>query len=165
MTDHAQVAVAEPVEVVELTPVEKRQAEVKSLIKKYAAISAGLGFIPVPGVDVASISGAQYSMIRAIANAYGYELSKERVRPIVSALVGGSLPVALAAGGASMVKAIPFVGSIAGAILVPSLASAATIALGRVFAQHFETGGTLLDLDADKLRAHYLAEFEAAKVK
>jgi uncharacterized protein (DUF697 family) len=149
MTDQAQIEVAETAEVVELTPAEKRQAEVKSLIKKYAAISAGLGFIPVPGVDIATISGAQYSMIRAIAKAYGYELSKERVRPIVSSLVGGTLPVALAAaGGGSLVKAIPFVGAIAGAILVP-----------------FETGGTLLDLDADKLRAHYLAEFEAAKVK
>jgi hypothetical protein len=49
--------------------------------------------------------------------------------------------------------------------LVPTLASAATIAIGRVFTQHFETGGTLLDIDADKLRTHFKAEFEAAKLK
>ena len=62
-------------------------------------------------------------------------------------------------------KSIPFVGTIAGALLVPSLASAATIALGRVFTQHFETGGTLLDLNAEKLRAHFKSEFEAVKLK
>jgi hypothetical protein len=34
-----------------------------------------------------------------------------------------------------------------------------------VFSQHFETGGTLLDMDADKLRMHFKAEFETAKLK
>jgi hypothetical protein len=35
--------------------------------------------------------------------------------------------------------------------------------MGRVFSQHFEAGGTLLDFDADKLRSHFKTEFEAAK--
>lgn len=149
-----------------LSPEEQRDAKVKKLIKRYAAVSGGLGFIPVPVLDVASISSAQYAMIRDIAEIYGYESTKERTRVIVSSILGGSLPTVLAAaGGGSLVKSIPFVGTIAGAVLVPALASAVTIALGRVFSQHFETGGTLLDIDADKLRAHFKAELEAAKLK
>lgn len=149
-----------------LSPEEQRDAKVKKLIKRYAAVSGGLGFIPVPVLDVASISSAQYAMIRDIAEIYGYESTKERSRVIVSSILGGSLPTVLAAaGGGSLVKSIPFVGTIAGAVLVPALASAVTIALGRVFSQHFETGGTLLDIDADKLRAHFKAELEAAKLK
>jgi len=166
MTAQAQIENSEVVATAPLSPEEERAAKIKSLIKKYAAVSAGLGFIPVPVLDIASVSSAQYAMIRDIADIYGFQTSKEHLRVIISSVLGGSLPVALAAaGGGSLVKSIPFVGTIAGAILVPTLASAATIALGRVFTQHFETGGTLLDLNAEKLRAHFKSEFEAAKLK
>lgn len=166
MTAQAQIEKSEVNAVAALTPAEQRDAQVKKLIKRYAAVSGGLGFIPVPVLDIASISSAQYAMIRDIAEIYGYESTRERTRVIVSSILGGTLPTALAAaGGGSLVKSIPFVGTIAGVILVPALASAVTIALGRVFSEHFETGGTLLDIDADKLREHFKAEFEAVKLK
>lgn len=166
MTADAQIETSHVDEAAALSPKEQRDAKVKALIKRYAAISAGLGFIPIPVLDVASISSAQYAMIRDIAEIYGYESTKERARVIVSSILGGGLPTMLAAaGGGSLVKSIPFVGTVAGAVLVPALASAVTIALGRVFSQHFETGGTLLDLNAEKLRAHFKTELEAAKLK
>ena len=157
---------SEAADVVILSPEEERNAKVKKLIKRYAAVSGGLGFIPVPLIDVASISSAQYAMIRDIAEIYGFETTKDHARIIVGSILGGSLPTVLAAaGGGSLIKSIPFVGTIAGVLLVPALAGAMTIAIGRVFSQHFETGGTLLDMDADKLRAHFSAEFEKAKLK
>lgn len=166
MTAKAQSELTQLNEAPSLTPKEQRDAKVKSLIKRYAAISAGLGFIPVPVIDVATISAAQYSMIRDIAEVYGYESSKERARVIVSSILGGGLPTLISfAGGGSLVKAIPFVGSIAGAIFVPTMASAVTIALGRVFSRHFEAGGTMLDLNAETLRSHFKAELESAKLK
>jgi hypothetical protein len=42
-------------------------------------------------------------------------------------------------------------------------ASASTYAVGRVFIQHFESGGTFLDFDPDKVRAHFEAEFKKAQ--
>ena len=45
---------------------------------------------------------------------------------------------------------------------MPAFNAAATYALGRVFIQHFECGGTILDLDPDKVREHFRREFEAA---
>lgn len=165
MTAQAQIENSEVTVAAPQCPAVEREVKIKSVIKKYAAVSAGLGFIPVPVLDMASVSSAQYAMIRDIAEIYGFETSKEHLRIIVGSVLGGSLPVALAAaGGGSLVKSIPFLGTIAGAILVPALASAATIALGRVFAEHFEAGGTLLDLNAEKLRSHFRSEFEAAKV-
>jgi len=166
MSAQTQIEKSEVVPTAPLSPEAEREARIKSLIKKYAAVSAGLGFIPVPVLDIASVSSAQYAMIRDIAEIYGFQTSKEHLRVIVGSVLGGSLPVALAAaGGGSLVKSIPVIGTIAGAALVPALASAATIALGRVFTQHFEAGGTLLDLNAEKLRAHFKSEFEAAKLK
>ena len=61
------------------------------------------------------------------------------------------------------VKTIPVVGTTIGVITMPTLSVATTCALGRVFIQHFETGGTFLDLDPEKLREHFRAEFETAQ--
>ena len=38
-----------------------------------------------------------------------------------------------------------------------------TWALGRVFIQHFESGGTFLNFDAEKVREHFKAEFEEGR--
>jgi hypothetical protein len=45
------------------------------------------------------------------------------------------------------------------------MAGVTTTALGRVFSQHFEVGGTLLSMDAKQIRAHFEAEFQALKAK
>ena len=52
-----------------------------------------------------------------------------------------------------------------GQVVMPGFAAAVTWAMGRIFIQHFETGGTLLDFDADKMREHFQAEFEAEQSK
>jgi hypothetical protein len=48
---------------------------------------------------------------------------------------------------------------------MPGFAAAVTWAMGRVFIQHFETGGTLLDFNAEKMRDYFKSEFEAASSK
>jgi hypothetical protein len=47
--------------------------------------------------------------------------------------------------------------------LLPALALASTVAVGRVFLQHFEAGGTLLDFDPEKMKSYFEAEFNKAR--
>jgi uncharacterized protein (DUF697 family) len=76
------------------------------------------------------------------------------------------LPANLAGGGiGSLIKSVPVVGQLAGVLLMPGFAAAVTWAMGRIFVQHFETGGTLLDIDAAKMREHFKQEFDAAQAK
>jgi uncharacterized protein (DUF697 family) len=60
---------------------------------------------------------------------------------------------------------IPVAGTIIGGVSVPLLAGATTFAVGRVFIQHFETGGTFLDFDVDKMKNYFQQEFEKGKVE
>lgn len=146
-------------------PVESvaRRVRAEAIVNKYAKWSAGLGLIPVPLLDLAAVSGAQYKMIRELADLYGVPASNDRVRAVVTVLLGGGLP-ALAGGSlGSAAKAIPVIGQLVGIMVMPALAGAAALALGRVFTAHFETGGVLLDLDTDALRGHYRRELEAAR--
>jgi hypothetical protein len=46
---------------------------------------------------------------------------------------------------------------------MPGFSSAATYAIGQVFIKHMESGGTLLDFNVEKMREHFIDEFEAKK--
>ncbi|HAE48854.1 MAG TPA: GTPase, partial [Tistrella mobilis] len=78
-------------------------------------------------------------------------------------VVPGTAAAGLVGGVASLVKAVPVVGTVIGLAVSPTVSYAVTYAIGRVFIQHFETGGTLLNFNPDQLREHFKAEFQAAK--
>jgi hypothetical protein len=46
---------------------------------------------------------------------------------------------------------------------MPVFAGAATYAIGKVFIQHFEAGGTLLDFEPAKVREHFRQQFEKGR--
>ncbi len=64
---------------------------------------------------------------------------------------------------ASVVKFIPVIGETAGVVAMPILAGATTYAVGKVFVQHFASGGTLLTFDPDKVKEYYAQMFEEGK--
>jgi uncharacterized protein (DUF697 family) len=137
----------------------------KKLIRHYSYWSGGFGLIPLPVIDIVAISGVQVKMLLEMAKHYPGETSAndERVRGAVGALIGGLAPVAIGGGLISAFKFVPGLGQIVGVLAVPALAAASTIAIGRVFLEHFESGGTLLDFEPEKMREYYMREFEAAK--
>jgi uncharacterized protein (DUF697 family) len=141
----------------------ERIEKANAIIKRYSYWSAGFGLIPVPIVDIAVITGTQIKMVSALAKLYDKEFKEEMVRASIGALVGGTLPVAIGGGTVSALKTVPVLGQIAGTLLLPALALASTVAVGRVFLQHFEAGGTLLDFDPEKMKSYFEAEFNKAK--
>lgn len=149
-------------EKVVLSPAEI-DAKAQRLIKNTAWGSAGLGLVPVPVVDLVAVGGLQVWLVRELAKLHGVPLAGNRIKALVSALIGGGAPTLITTGTFSLVKAIPLVGPVLSLALCPSLSGISTLALGRVFHAHFKTGGTLLDFDADKMRAYYEAELAKAK--
>ncbi|TAN70305.1 MAG: DUF697 domain-containing protein [Methylobacter sp.] len=132
------------------------------LIKRYSLIAAGVGLIPLPLVDAVLVGGVQVKMVYDLAKAFDIPFEESRVKALVGSLVGGIAPTGIAGGVATLARAIPVVGVAAWYFVGPALAFASTYAVGKVFSEHFQTGGTLLTFDADKIRVHYKREFEAA---
>jgi uncharacterized protein (DUF697 family) len=147
------------------SPELSRREQASKLIKRYSAASAGFGIIPIPALDMAAIGTSQLLMIRSVAKIYGLDLSKDRVRAIVSTTVGGVAPVLLGGGLSSIFKMIPLVGTIVGAVTLPSIAGLTTLTLGNALADHLDTGGSLDKLGLAQLRATFSSEFMAAKAK
>ena len=129
------------------------------ILKKYSLYSAGAGLIPVPWVDWAAITGVQLKMLNDLGNVYGVTFDQEKVRDILSALIGGYAATKLGYGiGGGLLKAIPIIGQTVGMLSVPAFAGALSWAIGKVFIQHFASGGTFLDFDPDKVRAYFSSE-------
>ena len=143
---------------VDISDEGKTENEVKALriVRRYTTLSVAGGLIPLPLVDLIAVSAAQIKMLQEITALYGVEFSKERTKILVTGLLGSVIPEGLAQGVAgSALKSIPGVGSAVGFVLMPSLSGAITFALGKVFIQHFEAGGTLFDLNPNKLKEHF----------
>jgi len=142
---------------------EEIDLKAQKLINNCAWGSAGLGLVPIPLVDLIAIGGLQIWLIRELSKLYDVPFSSNRAKALVSGLIGGGAPSILTGGIVSLVKFVPVVGSLLGAVVAPSLSGTSTLAVGRVFSTHFKTGGTLLDFDADKMRHHYEEELAKAK--
>ena len=121
--------------------------------------SAGAGLIPIPLVDWAAIAAIEVKMLADIGGVYGLPFEADRVRPLVSALIGGYAAQKLGYGiGGSLLKGVPIIGQALGMLSVPAFAAAITYAVAKVFIQHFASGGTFLDFDPDKVRAYFQSE-------
>lgn len=138
------------------------EEKARSVVDTYAKWSVAAGLIPLPFVDMVAVTGIQIKMLRDLAELYKQPFAESQTKAVVASLLGSIAPQTLASGGVgSMLKAIPVFGPALGVLAMPAFSSAATYAIGKVFIQHFETGGTLLDFDTEKMRAHFRKEFEA----
>ncbi len=143
----------------EVKPVCDQKA-VNAIIKNKVRWSLGLGllpvFVPIPFVDMAAITAVQLKMIDELSQHYGVKFSENRVKNVIGALLGSfGTGMLLTNGVSSLIRYVPVVGALSTALAAPTVAAASTYALGKVFAMHFEMGGTLLDFNPEKTRQYY----------
>lgn len=138
-----------------------RAAEAEGVVKQHMWIAAGVSLVPVPIVDIALVMGVHLNMVRSLAERYGTPFSADIGKSLIASIVGGTL----AGPAASLAKLVPVVGSLVSAVSLPLLAGASTYAIGKVFIQHFESGGTFLTLDPEKVRGYYARQFAQGKAE
>lgn len=137
---------------------------VNSTIKRHAAYAAVGGLIPIPMVEVLASGTIQMRMIAQLAEEYGLPFSEQSVKASIAALVGSVLPVTgIGYGVFSLMRSVPLVGPILGFATMPALAAALTWAVGRIFAWHFASGGTIENFDPTAKREQFKREFEEGK--
>lgn len=135
----------------DMTP-EARAELASKLVDRFAVWSGVAGLIPVPVVDLVAVAGLQLQMLRRLSHIYAVPFSENRGKALISSLLGAIVPTSSGLGAAEALKAIPIIGTIISAFVTPALAAGATYAIGRVFIQHFSSGGTLLDFNPPDYR-------------
>jgi uncharacterized protein (DUF697 family) len=143
---------------------ERRDELASQLVDRYSLWSGAAGLIPVPLIDVAAVGGVQIVMLRRLSEIYGVPFSENRGKSILASLAGSVLPASTAQSSAiavgSMIKMVPGVGWAVGALTMPVFSAGATYIMGKVFIQHFASGGTLLDFNPPDYREFIKAQKE-----
>ena len=94
-------------------------------------------------------------MLHKLSTIYDFKFKKSLPRNAPSSFFTGGIPFLSAATVASSLKAVPFLGTYVAVLAQPALGGAVGYAVGKVFIQHFESGGTFLTFDPNKVRAYY----------
>jgi uncharacterized protein (DUF697 family) len=130
------------------------------IVRSNLAWSAAAGVLPLPLFDLIAITGVQLKMVAEISAVYKVPFSEHAARSVILSLLGtlggGAVATAFVA---SAFKFIPVAGPLAAWTTLPIAASAVTHSVGHVFIEHFERGGTILDLDAARLKHFFKEEY------
>jgi uncharacterized protein (DUF697 family) len=139
------------------------------LVDRLSLWSGAAGLIPVPLVDMAAVGGVQLHMLRRLSEIYGIPFSENRGKSILASLAGAVIPASTATttamGVSSLMKGLPGIGTAIGALTMPVVAAGATWVIGKVFIQHFASGGTLLDFNPPDYREFIKAQKEKLGVR
>lgn len=145
--------------VAEMSDAERFVASDK-LIRNHAMVAAGIGLIPLPVLDGIALTGMQLKLLKSLGDLYGQNFSEEYVKKIIASLISGYAPLQMAPVFASAIKIVPFLGQAAGALSMATLGAGITYGIGKVFVQHFESGGTFLNFDPQKTKEYFKSQFK-----
>lgn len=143
-------------------PVE-RARRVEVLSRNHILMAMGVSLVPLPVVDILGAMAIQLDLIRKLSAEYGVPFKEDRGKAVLTSLLGGIAPMVVGEAAISLLKFIPLVGTTFGVATMPVVFGASTYAVGKVFVQHYEAGGTILDFDAAKMKKVFLEEFCAGK--
>lgn len=138
-----------------------KESQAQKAITKYMWWSAGAGLIPIHYVDLTAVAAVQLKLLAEISKIYGVPFQENLGKAAIAALGGFVVPHAAAYRTVgSILKHLPVIGVFAGAPAMVLFSAAYAWALGNLFIQHFESGGTLLNFNAEQLTDHFRRLFE-----
>ena len=143
---------------------DNRLLQANEIVAYHVQWSLGLGLVPIPLIDAVAILITQVRMLKKLSDHYGIACSENHVKILVTSLIGGTNSGLI--GGKfliSMTKLVPGIGTFIGITAMSALSGSITYAVGQVFIQHFESGGTFLDFDPKKVKEYFMTKFEEGK--
>jgi len=144
----------------------RKHRRANAAIRRNMWWSMGAGLIPIPFLDSAVVISIQVKMLGELSECYGTPFRASSAKAAISALLcglgGETLGRALLGTGTVSVlaRSLPILGFTLSALTMPTLHGALTYALGKVFQQHFATGGTFLNFNPQETESFFRVKFE-----
>ena len=133
-------------------------------VKIHSALSGALGVIPLPPLGVAMIVANNLKMLHKLSSIYGVKYYKDVGKEAISSFLVGCGTYSISGRLIWGLSALaPAAAPVIGIVTIPIFGSSATYAIGKIFVQHFESGGTFLTFDPEKVRGHYAELFKEGK--
>lgn len=143
---------------------EKKTIETADdIIYNHLWFSAVPGFIPVPVLDIVAISAVQLDLVKQLCKFYKADYDEQRGKAIVMALTGSAMARISGYSARAVLKTIPMVGWVLGGVAMSLFAASSTYAVGQVFKEHLDAGGTLHNLNPEAFQKFYMQQLEKGK--
>ncbi len=139
---------------------DTKQESSDKTIRSHMMWSMGAGLIPFPLADLFTVGAVQLDLIRQLCKIYEVDFKEEEGKAIVTSLTSSLLAKI---GARTAIKLIPGIGTVIGGVAMAVLSGASTYAIGHAFRTHFEKGGTILDIDLNRIKKVYQQKFEKGK--
>ncbi|NJO17224.1 MAG: YcjF family protein [Thioploca sp.] len=136
-----------------------RASQAHHTVKNYMMGATVTGLIPLPLVDTVAVTAIQLKMIHSLAKLYEVPFSKDLAKSLITSLLSGTITLSTTV----LARSIPVVGQAMGIISAMMVGGATTYATGKIFVEHFESGGNFFSFDPEKMRAHFQALYEEGK--
>ena len=148
---------------------ELRDELASQVVDRFSLLSGAAGLVPVPLIDLAAVAGVQLQMLRRLSEVYGIPFSENFGKSIIASLAGSiiskSTAVSTAMSFGSLLRGLPGAGTMIGALTMPVVSAGITYVIGKVFIQHFASGGTLLDFNPHEYLQFSKAQKERARAE
>lgn len=144
-------------------------AAADAIIRRNMYWSMGAGILPPILIDTAALIAVQVKMLRELAILHDVPFKPELVRSLVGSLLSGvaATEIGLTVASSSLIRSItygiPLIGPLLGLATMPAFYAAFTYATGKVFQQHFASGGTFLTFDPKAVEAYFKQKFDEQK--
>jgi uncharacterized protein (DUF697 family) len=151
-----------------LPPGEDFSEEVKlraeNCIKNHVIAAMGIGLIPSALVDVVGITGIEVKMIRDLAKVYAFSVPNKLIAyKVLISLIGSIGPVYFSTKMHAALKGVPLVGHAVYVGFLSLTGGAAVYAVGKIFQQHYESGGTFLSKDNKYIKDYFKVKYAEGK--
>ena len=137
-------------------PKANKRSGAEKIVSSHLLSTTAVSLLPIPFFDTGSSMMVQLNMLRQLCDHYGVsftaKLGKMVLSPVMMSLTAMATSHNLAA---NFLKMIPGPLGAGGYLSAQWVNGVATYAAGHIFIEHFEGGGTLLDIDAEQMTSRY----------
>lgn len=127
----------------QIRDIKAKDADAEDVIRHHMMLAMAGGLIPIPFLDLAAITSVQLDMLKRLAENYEVEFDSSSSRAFVTSLVTALGVSTGARVGASALKVLPGIGTLAGGLAQAGLTGANTYAVGTLFQRLFRDGQSI----------------------
>lgn len=141
------------------------QLRSERIIGNFAIGSLSAFLVPTLLGEWVLLPAIQLALIHKLCKLYGQKFVVNAAKAKIGVFLSWLLVLSTADSFGLILRHIPMIGMNWRRISTALIGSASTYAIGKVFVLHFESGGTLLSLDPEKLQNYYFEQLEMARNK
>ncbi len=137
-----------------------RITQANKLVRNHSVISGVMGIVPIPPLAMAIILANNLKMLHKLSSTYDVKFSKNAGKAAISSFLGACGTVSISGRLIwGLGAAIPIAAPVFSLLTMPAFGASTSYAIGNLFIQHFESGGTFLTFDPEKVKGHYAELF------